>query len=154
MLTDLLTARPDVSEAGGIQLADEVGELVATVATEVYGRTAEPDHHAGLLRRLDAYIDEHLADPDLSPTRIAQAHFLSTRQLQRVYARRGQTVSGVIRRRRLERCRRDLLTRRGDGSTLTELCLRWGFTDLAVFSRAFRDAYGASPTAYRARARG
>lgn len=149
MLTDLLTARPEVSEAGGIQLADEVGELVATVSTEVYGRAEEPGHHAGLLRRIDAYLDEHLADPELSPTRIAQAHYLSTRQLQRMFARRGQTVSEVIRHRRLERCRRDLLAR-GGGSTLTEMCLRWGFSDLAVFSRAFREAYGASPTAYRA----
>jgi hypothetical protein len=42
-------------------------------------------------------------------SRIVQAHFLSTRQPQRMFARRGQTVSEVIRHRRLERCRRDLL---------------------------------------------
>ncbi|HEX6358633.1 helix-turn-helix domain-containing protein [Actinophytocola sp.] len=153
MLTDLLTAKPTLSGAAAARIADEVGELVTTVAEEACGRAAETDRHAGLLRQVDAYIDEHLGDPDLSPTLVAQAHFLSTRQLQRMFASRGQTVTQVIRRRRLERCRRDLLTCRGGEPTLTAVCFRWGFTDLAVFSRAFREAYGMSPTAYRSQAR-
>lgn len=154
MLTDLLVEKPAVSEGGGARMADEIGDLVATIATEAHGLGADAaDRHAGLLRQIDAYIDERLGDPDLSPERVAQAHFVSTRQLQRLFARRGQTVSQVVRRQRLERCRRDLLTLRGGDATLTEICVRWGFTDLAVFSRAFREAYGTSPTAYRARAR-
>ncbi|UUU19609.1 helix-turn-helix domain-containing protein [Streptomyces sp. DSM 40750] len=153
MLTDVLVAKPTVSEAGALRIADEIGDLVATIATETHGLGEGTDRHASLLRRIDTYIDEHLGDPDMSPERVAQAHFVSTRQLQRMFARRGQTVSQVIRRQRLERCRRDLLTRRGGDATLTEICVRWGFTDLAVFSRAFRETYGTSPTAYRTRAR-
>ncbi|WP_405730515.1 helix-turn-helix domain-containing protein [Streptomyces sp. NBC_01537] len=153
MLTDLLVAKPTVSEGGAVRIADEIGDLVATIATEAHGPGAGIDRHAGLLRRIDTYIEEHLGDPELSPERVAQAHFVSTRQLQRMFARRGQTVSQVIRRQRLERCRRDLLTRRGGEAKLTEICVRWGFTDLAVFSRAFREVYGTSPTAYRAHAR-
>jgi AraC-like DNA-binding protein len=153
MLTDLLTAKPTLSGAGAVRIADEIGELVATVAAEACERGAGTDRHAALLRQIDTYIDEHLGDPDLSPTIIAHAHFLSTRQLQRMFASRGQTVSQVVRRRRLESCRRDLLTCRGGEATLTAVCFRWGFTDLAVFSRAFRDAYGMSPTEYRAQAR-
>ncbi|MEV1078053.1 helix-turn-helix domain-containing protein [Streptomyces sp. NPDC050211] len=153
MLTDVLVAKPTVSEAGALRIADEIGDLVTTVATEAHGIGEGTDRHASLLRQIDAYIEEHLGDPDLSPEGVAQAHYVSTRQLQRMFARRGQTVSQVIRRRRLERCRRDLLTRRGGDATLTEICVRWGFTDLAVFSRAFREAYGTSPTAYRTRAR-
>jgi AraC-like DNA-binding protein len=153
MLTDLLVERPTVSERGAIRIADEIGDLVATVATEVYGLGAGTGRHASLLRQVDAYIAEHLGDPDLCPEGVAQAHFVSTRQLQRMFAGRGQTVSEVIRRQRLERCRRDLLTHRGGQATLAEICVRWGFTDLAVFSRAFRKVYGTSPTAYRARAR-
>ncbi|MBO4257898.1 helix-turn-helix domain-containing protein [Streptomyces griseorubiginosus] len=153
MLTDLLVEKPAVSEGGAIRIADEIGDLVATIATEACGFGGTVDRHAGLQRQIDAYIAEHLDDPDLSPERIAQAHFVSTRQLQRMFAGRGQTASQVIRRQRLERCRRDLLTHRGGEATLTQICVRWGFTDLAVFSRAFREVYGTSPTAYRARAR-
>lgn len=153
MLTDLLVEKPAISEGGAIRIADEIGDLVATIATEAHGFGAGTDRHASLLRQIDTYIAEHLGDPDLSPERVAQAHFVSTRQLQRMFAGRGQMVSQVIRRQRLERCRRDLLTHRGGEATLTEICVRWGFTDLAVFSRAFREVYGTSPTAYRARAR-
>ncbi|MEU3342823.1 helix-turn-helix domain-containing protein [Streptomyces sp. NPDC006668] len=152
MLTDLLVEKPTVSEGGAIRIADEIGDLVATIATEAYGFGGATDRHADLLRRIDAYIAENLGDPDLSPESVARAHFVSTRQLQRMFAGRGQTVSQVIRRQRLERCRRDLLNRRGGEATLTEISVRWGFTELAVFSRAFREVYGTSPTAYRTRA--
>jgi AraC family transcriptional regulator, positive regulator of tynA and feaB len=60
----------------------------------------------------------------------------------------------VIRRRRLERTRRDLLTCRDGEPTLTAVCCRWGFPDVAVFSRAFREACGMLPTTYRAQGRG
>ncbi|MDT3439916.1 MULTISPECIES: helix-turn-helix domain-containing protein [unclassified Pseudofrankia] len=149
MLTDLLSAKPVVGDTSAIRLADEIGELVATVAAEACGLAGDSDQHSSLLRQIDAYIDSHLDDPALSSTTIAQAHFVSTRQLQRMFARRGLTVSQAIRRRRLDRCRRDLMTGRGSQHTLTEICFRWGFTDLATFSRAFRDVYGISPSAYR-----
>lgn len=153
LLADLLVTSPTVGHANAARLADEVGELVATVAAEVSGLGGRSDLHDGLLRQIDAYIDQNLDDPCLSPTLVARAHFISTRQLQRLFARRGNTVAQVIRQRRLERCRRDLLARRDGELTLTEICLRWGFSELAVFSRAFREVYGMSPSEYRARAR-
>jgi AraC family transcriptional regulator, positive regulator of tynA and feaB len=153
MLADLLVTSPTVSHANAARLADEVGELVATVAAEVSGLGGGSGLHDGLLRQIDAFIDENLDDSCLSPTLVARAHFISTRQLQRLFARRGSTVAQVIRQRRLERCRRDLLARRDGEETLTEICLRWGFSELSVFSRAFREVYGISPSDYRARAR-
>ncbi|MER5220159.1 helix-turn-helix domain-containing protein [Streptomyces flaveus] len=153
MLADLLVTSPTVSHANAARLADEVGDLVATVAAEVSGLGGGSDLRDGLLRQIDAYIDQNLDNPCLSPTLVAQAHFISTRQLQRLFARRGSTVAQVIRQRRLERCRRDLLARRDGELTLTEICLRWGFSELAVFSRAFREVYGMSPSEYRAHAR-
>jgi len=153
MLADLLVTSPTVSHANAARLADEVGELVATVAVEVSGLGRGIGPHDRLLRQIDAFIDENLDDPCLSPTLVARAHFISTRQLQRLFARRGSTVAQVIRQRRLDRCRRDLLARSYGEETLTEISLRWGFSELAVFSRAFREVYGMSPSDYRARAR-
>ncbi|WP_051362516.1 helix-turn-helix domain-containing protein [Amycolatopsis thermoflava] len=153
MLADLLRTRPSVGESGAIRLADEIGRLVTTVAGDACGADAEDGRHADLLRRIDTYLDEHLPDPDLSTDTVAQAHFMSARQLQRLFAHRGHRVSDVIRRRRLERCRRDLANPRESGATLAEICFRWGFTHPAVFSRAFREAYGMSPSTYRAKSR-
>ncbi|MGP4044600.1 helix-turn-helix domain-containing protein [Streptomyces sp. 2A115] len=153
MLADLLVTSPTVSPPNAARLADEVGELVATIAAEASGLGGGSAAHEGLLRQIDAYIDQNLDDPCLSPTLVAHAHFISTRQLQRLFARRGSTVAQVIRQRRLERCRRELLARADRELTLTEISVRWGFSELAVFSRAFREVYGMSPSEYRARAR-
>lgn len=150
MLHDLVAAPPVLSSAGGTRLADEVSELVMTVATERL-RPDPPDGPAGdLLRKIDAYIAEHLADPGLGPEAIARAHFVSTRQLHRLFAQQGTTVSQRIRTHRLERCRRDLTDPRSARS-ITGISRRWGFTDLPTFSRAFRSAYGETPSSYRRR---
>lgn len=151
MLRDLVAAPPELSRAGGIRLADEVAELVTTVATE----RVSGDHPAAptaddLVARIEAYIAEHLGDPDLCPDRIAAAQFLSTRHLHRLFARSGSTVTSHIRGKRLEQCRRDLLDPRHCRS-ITEIARRWGFTDAATFSRAFRGAYRLTPSSYRDR---
>jgi AraC-like DNA-binding protein len=148
MLHDLVAAPPVLSSAGGTRLADEIAELVTTVATERLG-PAPPDAPAtDLLRKIDAYIAEHLADPGLGPDAIARAHFVSTRQLHRLFARQGSTVTQRIRAHRLERCRRELVDPRS-ATSITGIAQRWGFTDLPTFSRAFRTAYGSTPSAYR-----
>jgi AraC-like DNA-binding protein len=148
MLHDLVASPPVLSSAGGTRLADEVGELVTTVATERLSPDPPGAPATDLLRRIDAYIAEHLADPGLSPDAIARAHFVSTRQLHRLFAQQGTTVTQRIRAHRLEKCRRELLDPRS-ATSITGISRRWGFTDLPTFSRAFRSAYGSTPSAYR-----
>jgi AraC-like DNA-binding protein len=150
MLRDLVTVPPELSAAGGIRLADEVAELVTTVAGERVSPVAPARAADDLLRRVDAHIVEHLADPDLCPSSIAAAHFVSTRHLHRLFAHRGGTVTQQIQRLRLGRCRRELLDPRDDARSITDISRRWAFTDLATFSRAFRVAYGMSPSEWRA----
>lgn len=65
-----------------------------------------------LLTRIHAFIEERLSDPALSPATIAAAHHVSLRYLHKLFESLEATVAGWIRRRRLERCRRDLLDRR------------------------------------------
>jgi AraC-like DNA-binding protein len=71
-----------------------------------------------------------------------------------VFQPAGTTVARYVRARRLENCRREL----GDPFLGTQrigaIANRWGLPDAAAFSRAFRAAYGQTPTAYRARATG
>lgn len=150
MLRELVTCTPELSPAGGIRLADEVSELVTTVATECRNPHEPSRPQTSLLQRIHRYIGEHLDDPLLDPPTIASAHFISTRQLHRLFAGCGQTVSQVIRRQRLERCRRDLMSVDGAVLPITEIARRWGFADPAAFSRSFRTTYGSSPTTYRA----
>ncbi|MFB9546729.1 AraC-like ligand-binding domain-containing protein [Micromonospora sagamiensis] len=102
-----------------------------------------------MLTRVLAFIDRHLGDATLTPQAVADAHHISVRTLHRLFADEPETVAQVIRRRRLERCRRDLADPRLRGRAVQAIGWRWGFTDKAHFSRAFRAAYGMSPQSYR-----
>jgi AraC-like DNA-binding protein len=106
---------------------------------------------AALLTTIRHHIDEHLGDPSLSPASIARANAISVRTLHRVFEAAGESVSAVIRERRLGRCHADLL--RGTDESVTVIALRWGFRDMSHFSRVFRRRFGASAREVQATAR-
>ncbi|MFF8639052.1 helix-turn-helix domain-containing protein [Streptomyces pilosus] len=108
-----------------------------------------PTHHRTLLMKIHAFIQQHLGDPDLSPGMIAAVHHISLRSLHRLFQTQDTTVAGWIRARRLERCRRDLADPLLRSRPVRAIAARWGFTDPAHFSRAFRATYGHSPKEYR-----
>lgn len=101
-----------------------------------------------LLRRVKAFIDARLADPELTPEQVAVANHVSTRQLYRLFETEGTTVARWIRDRRLERCRRDLIAD-GVGVGVGVVGARWGMPDSSYFSRVFRQTYGCPPREYR-----
>ncbi|HEX3753207.1 MAG TPA: helix-turn-helix domain-containing protein [Streptosporangiaceae bacterium] len=58
-------------------------------------------------------------------------------------------MSGWIRRRRLERCLRDLRDERARSVPAAAIGARWGYPDPANFTRAFRREFGVPPSAAR-----
>ncbi|MGP2441193.1 helix-turn-helix domain-containing protein [Streptomyces sp. JW3] len=98
-----------------------------------------------LLERVKRFIDLNLADPDLEPRSIAAHHHVSVRTLHALFRDQQHTVAATIRRRRLERCRADLLDARLRRVPIGAIAARWGFLRPADFSRAFRAAYGITP---------
>ncbi|MEU6313109.1 helix-turn-helix domain-containing protein [Streptomyces sp. NPDC047014] len=103
-----------------------------------------------LLRRIHAFIEQHLGDPGLTPAVIAAHHHISVRSLHQLFRGADETVGARIRRRRLERCRSELSRADPRRSPVQDIAARWGFTSAAVFSRSFREAYELSPTEFRA----
>jgi len=99
-----------------------------------------------LLRALRAFVDEHVAEPDLCPERLAAAHFVSLRLVQKLFAEDGDSPAAYIRRRRLELAR-ELL--RG-GTRVGVAAERSGFVDPDSFSRAFRREFGLLPSEFLA----
>ena len=71
------------------------------------------------------------------------------RYLYKLFEHRPSGVAAWIRERRLERCRRDLLDPALRTQPVSTIAARWGLTDPAHFSRAFRAAYGVPPAEYR-----
>ncbi|WP_433046367.1 helix-turn-helix domain-containing protein [Dactylosporangium sp. CS-033363] len=108
------------------------------------GGTAE-----ALLGDVYAFIDTHLGERDLDPPLIAAAHHVSLRYLHKLFQSQGTTVAGWVRRRRLERCRSDLLDPGLRGLTVGAVAARWGLPNAAHFSRAFKAEFGVAPAQYR-----
>ncbi|KIP88555.1 AraC family transcriptional regulator [Microbacterium sp. MEJ108Y] len=150
-LTQLAGNLDQLAGTTGARLAHSALDLVTTVFTRELGLDeASADPHRALVQRIRSYIDRNLASTDLGPATIASAHFISTRHLHGLFQEQGVTVSTWIRTRRLEQCRRDLLDPMLADRPVAAIAARWGFVDAAHFSRAFKTAFGISPSEYRA----
>ncbi|GGL20242.1 hypothetical protein Sme01_23520 [Sphaerisporangium melleum] len=151
-LTRLTTCDGDFSTATlarlGTSLIDLVTLLLTTHLDSHAAPPAEP-HRRTLLLRVHAFIQHHLADPDLSPGAIATAHGISLRQLHRLFENEKATVAGWIRAQRLERCRRELADPSLRDRPVHLVATRWGFLSAPHFTRAFQSTYGMPPSAYR-----
>ncbi|MFI6226784.1 helix-turn-helix domain-containing protein [Micromonospora echinospora] len=150
---DRLVRHPEqFSPAEAPRLAGLTVDLVAAMlAGQIDAEETLPVdvRQQAMLARVLAFIDRHLGDATLTPQTVADAHHISVRTLHRLFVAERETVAQVIRRRRLERCRQDLADPRLRGRAVQAIGWRWGFTDKAHFSRAFRAAYGMSPQSYR-----
>jgi AraC-like DNA-binding protein len=131
-----------------------LGDAVAAVLTAALEQLSPPVPAAAgprpdLVARIHQHVEAQLGDPELGPSRIASAHHISVRYLNRLLAAEGTTVVELIRSRRLERCRRDLADTALDAEPVHAIGFRWGLTSAAHFSRVFRAEYGTSPRAFR-----
>ncbi|WP_316520078.1 helix-turn-helix domain-containing protein [Kitasatospora brasiliensis] len=133
-------------EAVGRRAASTALDLLALVVDDHAGR-AQPQgsRTAASLERVKDHILRNLRDPDLSPSTIAEATFMSVRFLHKLFQQEGVTVGGWIRAQRLERCSRDLLRPVAGELGVAGVARRWGFANSSHFTRSFRAAYGMTP---------
>lgn len=96
------------------------------------------------------FIDDQLANADLSPRMAAQHFEISVRYVHKLFAMRGTTFGNYVRAKRLNRIRRDLhsLPR---SQPVSMLAYRWGFNELSTFLRAFKKEFGCTPGQYRSK---
>ncbi|MFC4591061.1 helix-turn-helix domain-containing protein [Sphaerisporangium corydalis] len=151
-LGGLATVTGSASPADLVRLGISLTDLVTMLLGHHLDAAVPPEtEQRALLLRVHAHIQRNLGDHRLSPATIADAHSVSLRTLQRLFASQNTTVAAWIRARRLESCRRDLVRPGGEREPIHVTGARWGFSDPAVFTRAFRAAYGTSPRDYRNR---
>ncbi|MFZ2156092.1 MAG: helix-turn-helix domain-containing protein [Bradyrhizobium sp.] len=94
--------------------------------------------------RAQAFIREHLRDPDLCIDQISAALGCTKRYLHMLFSERGLTVSDYIWQARLQNCRQELETQ--PGKTITDVAFSWGFSSSSHFSRVFRKYFGVVPS--------
>jgi AraC-like DNA-binding protein len=103
---------------------------------------------ATLHRDMRAYVENGLADPNLSVSSLADAFGVTSRHVHRIFADFGVTPSNYILESRLNLAAARLRDTKGIAS-ITRVAFDSGFSDSTTFSRAFRKRYGVSPRDYR-----
>jgi len=99
--------------------------------------------------RIINFIEANLNDPDLTPTRVAEACKMTPRYLHHLFSEEEETVSRYILRRRLEACSQALVSQAQRGRTVTSIAFDYGFNSPTHFGRVFRAKYDMTPRDYR-----
>lgn len=132
--------------------AGRLGEAGLHLIAGTLGDAAPPDTDAAadaLRLQILTYIRAHLAEEDLTHTRVASAHHMAARTLHRLFEHEPDTVTDYIRSRRLESALRDLSDPMLAHRSIAAIAARWCFTGQAHFTRAFHARYGMNPSAAR-----
>lgn len=155
--TELLTSYLDVLGRTIDKLPPAAVASARDATLNLVAAALEPEQSQQLPRRaapgstalrhtIEQWIEENLAQVDLSPSTIAIQHHLSVRTVHRIFERSGDSVGSFIRARRLARARQELAN---TDDPITDIAARWQFYDSSHFTRAFRAQYGISPSEYR-----
>jgi AraC-like DNA-binding protein len=151
LLTRLATDMDHYTPGEAARLSTAALDVLAvTLARALDGdRWVPPEtHQHALLVRIHAFIQQHLGDPELSPSSIAAAHHITPRYLHMLFQNEGATVATWIRQRRLEHSRHEL-SDPASASPVAQIAARWGFSSASHFSTVFKAAYGMPPQEYR-----
>lgn len=147
---DELVKEMPVRDSLAWRYAGVVGQLSETL----FRLRVDDDHalHSSRIVKFEQvadYVEEHLADHDLTPKSVANAHHISPRYLQKIFQMHGMTTTAWIRHRRLEQCRRALNDPKNSEKSVAMIDAEWGFVDAPYFSRAFRKEFGITPSSVR-----
>ncbi|HWX78570.1 MAG TPA: helix-turn-helix domain-containing protein [Steroidobacteraceae bacterium] len=129
-----------------VAILDLIGAAYADLPQSLADRSTLGTAHR---IRIINYIEAHLSDPDLTPTRIAEACRMTTRYLHHLFSDQDETVARYILRRRLEACSRALQSASQRGRTVTAIAFDYGFNSPTHFGRVFRAKFNVTPREYR-----
>ena len=134
------------AERVGVAILDLLGAAYAEIPRAQSDRSSLSTAHR---IRIINFIEAHLHDPDLTPTRIAEACKMTPRYLHHLFSEQDETVARYILRRRLEACSRALVSSAQRGRTVTSIAFDYGFNSPTHFGRVFRAKFGMTPREYR-----
>lgn len=120
---------------------------IALSSSEDIGCSEETAVRTAHRQRALRLVDNHFNEHDLTPSRIAEKIGVSERYLQRIFAARGETLTAIIRARRIAEAKRLLGSRQPRSASV--IAYQVGFSDPAHFSRVFREQAGTTPAQFR-----
>jgi AraC-like DNA-binding protein len=123
-----------------------VGDLVLLAFSGCSDVMADPRSiRAANLARVKSIIRQNYSDPDLTPGDIAAMSRISLSYVHCLFRDEGRTLCETLRAERLQRARQMLGSPDGPRTTVTEVALACGFSNMSQFSTVFRNAFGVSP---------
>ncbi|MDZ7892798.1 MAG: helix-turn-helix domain-containing protein [Rhodoferax sp.] len=131
-------------------LVDAICGMAWNALQEFSDPSASDLHQSAHLLRIKQFIENHLADPELSPDRVAQGCGCSVRSVYRAFAEEhmGSPMDHIW-HRRVAQCASAMRNPANDKQSITEIALAWGFSSSSHFSRTFKQSLGVSPKLYR-----
>src|SRR5262249_1568126 len=141
-----------LSDVEWAAVAQSLVDLLLTLTHRLSAPASEASHsatQAAILYRICQTIERRPDDPDLVPARVAQAAGISERYLQKLFEGVGDNFTHYVRERRLQRAWADLSNPAEAHQSISEIAYRYGFSDSAHFSRAFRHRFGLPPREFR-----
>ncbi|MGY3445438.1 acetamidase/formamidase/AraC-like DNA-binding protein [Bradyrhizobium sp. USDA 4473] len=141
-----------LDDSAWMTVAQAMADLLLTIAHQFAGAAPDARHtasQAATLHRICQAIERRLDDPNLAPASVAQAEGISERYLQKLFEGVGDNFTHYVRERRLQRAWADLSNPGEAHRSISEIAYRFGFSDSAHFSRAFRHRFGLPPREFR-----
>lgn len=152
-LDDMWRQAPDLSIAQGLELSHSTAALLAAVIrsnsqSRAVSRAAlRQSQFRAICRR----IDRRIANPGLGPDMLVRDFHITRPTLYRMFAPHGG-IGRYILSCRLIGIMRDLSDPSLAQEKIDAIVQRWGLTNHSAAGRAFREAYGMTPSQCRARA--
>lgn len=135
-----------------INLVEQRDRLKATYSTQtqkpVVKELVKNDADKRFITQLDAYIENHMSDYNLSVDSMAEHfQFGRTRFYNKVRAVTGMTPNEYIKEKRITRAAE--LLRESEAITVAEVAYRVGISNAQYFAVNFKKMFGMSPSSYQ-----
>ena len=123
-----------------------IEEISDTVAQEAQGLVLPDNFNRDILLSADQFINAHISE-DISRKEIADHVHLNSDYLDRIFRREaGTTVHQYLHNKKMEYARK-LLQR--DDVSVSMAAAEVGYSNLAHFSRSFKQTFGVNPSDYK-----
>lgn len=153
-LEEMWRLRSELTVAEGLDWSRATAALIAGVirANSQSRASTRTELRRSQFRAISRRIDREIADPGLGPSTLSRDFHVARPTLYRMFEPHGG-IGKYILGRRLAGVFRDLSDPALVDKAISEILRTWGFTNHTAAGRAFRAAYGLTPSACRVRAR-
>ncbi len=149
LLNNMMAQPEDIASRHTTVLYGQFLELLAVIVSDECKAKRASRSASGLLFQIKIAINQQLSDATLSASKIAESFRISLRYLSLLFKREDTTFGRYILTQRLTKAALALQSPLYSDMPISQIAWKFGFNDMAYFSRAFRAKFSCSPTEYR-----